>query len=118
MEKKAQAPWNAKAAAGAAAATRFTDMESVRGSVASHSHGEQQSELRPTESALRLSREMRQHGACADAINVLSQALTNAETSDDECALLCELAYTHLSAGDARKGNLTHLLSLTLVTSL
>ena len=91
-------------------------MESVRGSVVSH--GEQQSELRPTESALRLSREMRQHGACADAINVLSQALTNAETNDDECALLCERAYTHLSAGDARKGKLRHLLSLTLVTSL
>jgi len=56
------------------------------------------------ESAVRLSREMCDGGACRDAINVLSEALENAESHDEECMLLKERASAHTLAGDARKG--------------
>lgn len=58
----------------------------------------------PMESAVRLSRKMRDAGASEDAINVLSEALENAETHDEECMLLTERASAHTMAGDARKG--------------
>ena len=60
--------------------------------------------------AVRLSREMREHGACGDAINVLSEALSNAASLDDEITLLRERALAYLSSGDARKGEVRVIL--------
>ena len=57
--------------------------------------------------SVRLSRQMMQHGACDQALGVLTEALTNSREMDnrnEECLLLQERASTYIQAGDARKG--------------
>ena len=54
--------------------------------------------------AVRQSRQMLQEGACEGAVRILSAAIEEASTHEEECLLLHERASTHIQAGDARKG--------------
>jgi len=54
--------------------------------------------------SVRLSRQMLQDGACADAIRALTDALPAVGTQAEEMLILQERASAHIRAGDARKG--------------